>query len=236
MFKATGEFVRYISLGDRLALVSLLLDAQGNYLGRELVVDKNNGKMFFEAKKFDQNFNPLFTLDRIEYPIPEPGSKAKMNYLEMKSIYQFDPAGNIYYGRNQSYDINIYSPQGKHIRTIKKEYDQVKITQQDIDGMIAATAAKMPGVNYRDLFAFPEYYPPYDSFILDEQGGLFVRTYNKAKDGVVVDVFNAEGCFVAQFTTKSDLKLFKKNKAYGVEMTGEGLLVVKRYGVTWLVK
>jgi hypothetical protein len=93
----------------------------------------------------------------------------------------------------------------------------------------------MPGVNYRDLFAFPEYYPPYDSFILDEQGRLFVRTYNKdkAKDGVVVDVFNAEGSFVAQFITKSDLKLFKKNKAYGVEATADGFLVVKRYGVTW---
>ena len=236
LFKPTGEFVRNISMADKMSLVSLLLDAQGNYLGRELVVDKSNSKMFFEAKKFDQNLKPLFTLDKIEYPIPDPGSKAKMNYLEMKSVYQFDPAGNIYYGRNQTYDIKIYSPEGKHIRTIEKEYDQIKITQQDIDGMIAATAAKMPGVNYRDLFAFPEYYPPYDSFILDEQGGLFVRTYNKAKDGVVVDVFNAEGCFVAQFTTKSDLKLFKKNKAYGVEMTAEGLLVVKRYAVSWKVK
>jgi hypothetical protein len=238
LFKPTGEFVRNISMADKMSLVSLLLDAQGNYLGRELVIDKSNGKMFFEAKKFDQNLKPLFTLDKIEYPIPDPNSKAKMNYLEMKSIYQFDPEGNIYYGRNKTYDIKIYSPEGKHIRTIEKEYDRIKITQQDIDGMIAATAAKMPGVNYKDLFAFPEYYPPYDSFILDEQGRLFVRTYNKdkAKDGVVVDIFNAEGRFVAQFATKSDLKLFKKNKAYGVEVTADGFLVIKRYAVTWKVK
>jgi len=236
LFKPTGEYVRNIPMADKMSLVSLLLDAQGNYLGRELVIEKSNGKMFFEAKKFDQNLKPLFTLDKIEYPIPDPGSKAKMNYLEMKSAYQFDPAGNIYYGRNQTYDIKVYSPEGKHIRTIEKEYERIKITQQDIEGMIAATAAKMPGVNYRDLFAFPEYYPPYDSFVLDEQGRLFVRTYNIAKDGVVVDVFNAEGCFVAQFITKSDLKLFKKNKAYGVEVTAEGFLVVKRYAVSWEVK
>ena len=238
LFKPTGEFVRNISMADKLGLVSLLLDAQGNHLGREVVVDKSNGKMFFEAKKFDQNLKPLFTLDKIEYPIPNPGSKAKMNYLEMKSVYQFDPTGNIYYGRNQTYDIKVYSPEGKHIRTIEKEYDRIKITQQDIEGMIAATANKMPGVNYRDLFAFPDYYPPYDSFVLDEQGRLFVRTYNKgkAKDGVVVDVFNAEGRFIAQFITGSDLKLFKKNKAYGVEVTADGILVVKRYAVTWKVK
>src|SRR4030065_2019069 len=52
LFKPTGEFVRNISMADKMSLVSLLLDAQGNYLGRELVVDKSNGKMFFEAKKF----------------------------------------------------------------------------------------------------------------------------------------------------------------------------------------
>ncbi len=238
LFKPTGEYVRNIPMADKMNLVSLLLDAQGNYLGRELVVDKSNGKMFFEAKKFDQNLKPLFTLDKIEYPIPDPGSKAKMNYLEMKSAYQFDPAGNIYYGRNQTYDIKVYSPEGKHIRTIEKEYDRIKITQQDIEGAIAATAAKMPGVNYRDLFAFPEYYPPYDSFILDEQGRLFVRTYNKdeTEGGVVADVFDAEGRFIAQFITKSDLKLFKKNKAYGVEVTADGFWVVKRYAVTWKVK
>ena len=236
LFKPTGEFVRYISLADKLGLVSLLLDAQGNYLGREVMIDKSTDKMFFEAKKFDQNLKPVFTLDKIEYP--NPGPKAKVNYLEMKSVYQFDPAGNIYYGRNQTYDIKVFSPEGKHLRTIQKEYDRINITQRDIEGMIAATAHITPGVNYRELFAFPEYYPPYDSFILDEQGRLFVRIYNesKAHDGVVVDVFNAEGRFIAQFITKSNLKLFKKNKAYGVEMTADGFLVVKRYAVNWKVK
>jgi hypothetical protein len=46
---------------------------------------------------------------------PIPGPRAKTNFLEMKSVYQFDPAGNIYYGRNKTYDIKIYSPEGKHI-------------------------------------------------------------------------------------------------------------------------
>jgi len=234
LFKPTGEFVRYISMADKLGLVSLMLDAQGNYLGREFVIDKSNGKMFFEAKKFDQNLKPLFTLDKIEYPIPDPGSKAKMNFLEMKSVYQLDPAGNIYYGRNRTYDIKVYSPEGKHIRTIEKEYDRIKITQQDIEEMIAATANITPGVDYKKLFAFPEYYPPYDSFVLDEKGRLFVRTFTKGKaeDGYEVDVFDAKGRFIAQFATKSDLKLFKKNKAYGVEVTADGFLVIKRYAIS----
>jgi hypothetical protein len=88
-------------------------------------------------------------------------------------------------------------------------------------------------VDYREVFAFPEYFPPYQSFVLDEQGRLFVRTFTegRAKDEYVVDVFDIEGRFIAQFITKSDLKFFKKNKAYGVEETADGFWVIKRYAV-----
>lgn len=229
LFKPTGEYAFTISMADKLGLVSLLLDAKGNFLGREIVFEENNTKMFFVAKKFDQSLKPLFTFDKIEAPIPGPNTKT--NYMEMMSFYQFDPAGNIYYGRNKNYDIKIYSPEGKHIRTIEKEYDRTKLTQEDIDEMFAGS----PDKSYMERFAFPEYFPPYQSFRLDEQGRLFVRTFTKGKTKgeYVVDVFDAEGCFIAQFTTKSDLKLFKKNKAYGVEETADGLLVIKRYKVTW---
>lgn len=229
LFKPTGEFVRYISLADKLGLVSLLLDAQGNYLGREVVFSESNDKMFFVARKFDQNLKPLFTIDKIEAPIPGP--KTKTNFLEMMSFYQFDSAGNIYYGRNKNYDIKIYSREGKHIRTIEKEYDRTKVTQEDIDEMFAGT----PDKTYMERFAFPEYFPPYQSFRLDEQGLLFVRTFTKgkAKGEYVVDVFDTEGRFIAQFNTKSDFKLVKRNKAYGVEKTADGFLVIKRYAISW---
>ena len=71
--------------------------------------------------------------------------------------------------------------------------------------------------------------------MLDEQGQLFVRTFTrgKAKGEYEVDVFDAEGRFIAQFITKSDLKLFKKNKAYGIEKTADGFWVIKRYALSW---
>ncbi len=229
LFKPTGEFVRYISLADKIGLVSLILDAQGNYLGREVVFSDDNEKMFFVAKKFDQDLKPLFTFDKIEAPIPGPNTKT--NYMEMMSFYQFGPEGNIYYGRNKNYDIKIYSPEGKHIRTIEKEYDRTKLIQEDIDEMFAGS----PDKSYMERFEFPEYFPPYQSFRLDEQGRLFVRTFTKgkAKGEYVVDVFDTEGRFITQFITKSDLKLIRKNKAYGVEKTTEGFVVIKRYNVTW---
>jgi hypothetical protein len=235
LFKPSGEFVKNISMTGALGMVNMMLDGRGNYLGREMGLTEGNAKMFFEIKKYDQNLKPLFTLDKIEFPLPIPGSKTKMNILEMMSLYQLDSAGNIFYGRNASYEIKVYSPEGKHIRTIEKEFDRTKVTQQDIDEMLARMPNVTPGMNVKEMVAFPEYFPPYQSFVLDDQGRLFVRTFTKGKvkDEYEIDVFDAEGRFIAQFITKSDLRLFQKDKAYGVEETAEGFRVIKRYAVSW---
>ena len=233
LFRPSGEFIKNISTSDKLGLVNILLDGKGNVIGREMGLAEGNAKMFFEIKKFDADLKPLFTLDKIEFPIPIPGSGTKMNILEMISAYQFDPAGNIYYGRNADYEIKIYSPEGKHIRTIKKEYDPVKVTQADIDEMLERIPNVAGGVNIKDMFSFPDVFPPFQLFLLDDQGRLYVRTFTKgkAKGEYEFDVFDAEGKFIAQFITKSDLRLWKAGKAYGIEETDEGYQVIKRYSV-----
>lgn len=233
VFKTTGEFVKNISTSDKMALVNVLLDGQGNVLGREMGIGEDNTKMFFELKKFDPELKPLFTFDKIEFPVPIPGSGAKMNILELASVYQFGPGGNIYYGRSADYEIKIFSPEGKHIRTIEKEYKRVKVTQEDIDEMLERIPNVAGGVNIKDMFSFPDFFPPYQNFVLDNEGRMYVRTYTKGKlkGEYVIDMFDPEGRFIAQFITKADLRLIKGGKAYGIEESAEGFQVIKRYAV-----
>ncbi len=233
-FKPTGEFIKNISTADKLGLVNVLFDGEGNILGREMGLGEDNTKMYFEIKKFDSGLQPLFTLDKIEFPIPVPGSGTKMDILDLISVYQFSPEGDIYYGRNARYDIKVYSPEGKHVRTIQKEYDPVKVTQKDIDEMLERIPSVAGGVNLKDLFSFPEYFPPFQSFVLDDQGRMFVRTYTKGKtEGeYVIDVFDPEGQFISQFITKADLRLLKAGRAYGIEETDEGFQTIKKYAVS----
>jgi hypothetical protein len=190
--------------------------------------------MFYEIKKFAPDLKPLFTLDKIEFAIPLPGSGKKLNALEMISVYQFDPAGNIYYGRSAAYEIKMYDPQGKHIRTIEKEFTPEKVTQEDIDEMLERIASVQTGTNLKDLLSFPEKFPPFQSIFLDDQERLYVRTFTKgkAKDEWEVDVFDAEGKFIALLVTKSDLRLIKEGKAYGIEETEDGFRVIKRYSLS----
>jgi hypothetical protein len=235
IFKLSGEHVKDISTAGRLGFVSVSLDAQGNFLGQEMGVSPGENKMFYEIKKFDPSLKPLFTLDKIEFAIPLPGSGAKINVLEMTSVYQFDGSGNILFGRGNAYEIRVYSPEGKHIRTIQKDYTPEKLTQQDIDEMLERLSSVPTGAQVKDLISFPETFPPIQNFILDDQGRLYVRTFakGKAKGEWTVDVFDSEGRFIAQFITKADLRIIKEGKAYGIEETDDGFRVIKRYGVTW---
>ncbi|MGB7297557.1 MAG: 6-bladed beta-propeller [Candidatus Aminicenantales bacterium] len=234
LFKPSGEFVKNIPMTGTLGLANILLDGKGNSIGQEMGFAEGNARMFFEIKKFDPELKPLFTLDKIDFPVPIPGSGVKMNILEMMSIYQFDPADNIYYGRNVNYEIKVYSPEGKHIRTIQKEYDRVKVTKSDIDEMLARIPSATPGVNIKDMISFPEHFPPFQSFVLDDQGRLFVRTFTKgkAKGEYRIEVFGTDGVFVAQFITKADLRFLEAGKAYGIEETDEGYQTIKRYAVS----
>ncbi len=231
VFKPTGEFVKNISFSEKLGLVNMVMDNQGNILGRELGVEQDKAKMSYEIKKYDPEFKPLFTLDKIELPVPIPGSGKKVNLFETFPVYQFGPEGRIYYGRNLTYEIKMFSPEGKHLRTISRDYDRVKITQQDIDEIMERVSGAISGINVKDMYSFPDFFPPVQSFILDEQGRIYVRTYMKGKNKGEhwIDVFDPEGRFIAQFISRADLRLIRNGLAYGIEVLEDGFQVIKRY-------
>ncbi|MEA2005396.1 MAG: 6-bladed beta-propeller [Acidobacteriota bacterium] len=226
-FTLEGEFIKNVSLANKMGLVNLVFDKKGNCLGREIGLAEN--KMFFEIKKYDKDIKPLFSIDKIEFAVPVPGTK--LNIMDIISIFQFDSKGNIFYGRNREYEIKVYHPEGKHVYSIRKEYNPVKITQEDIDEILE----RIPDTGTRGMFEFPKYFPPFQNFIMDEQDRMYVRTWEKGKnkDEYVIDIFDPEGKFISQITTKADLRLWKNNELYTIEETDTGFRVIKRYSVSW---
>jgi hypothetical protein len=231
-FTPEGKFLRNLSMASQLGAVNVLMDPEGNFLAREMGFQGN--LMFFEFKKYDREFKPLFTLDKIEAPLPIPGSGIKLNVMDMMAIYQLDGKGNILYGRNLDYEIKILSPEGKHFRSIRREFEPVKITEEDIDKMLKMIP-NLTSSNIKDMLEFPKYFPPFQFFTLDEEGRLFVRTWDKAKkeDEFVVDVFDAEGRYIHKFESSVDIRLWKDGKMFGMVENEEGFRLIKRYTVFW---
>ena len=167
-FTKQGKYIEDKSYATRLQLTTLTMDSEGNFMGRELKLEGQ--EMYFEIVKMDAEMNTQFSLDKIEFPIPVPGSGAKINLMDMISIYQIDRAGNIYYGRNRDYEINVYSPEGKQIKSIRKQYQAQNITEEDKEEILGRmdSVANMSPVNLREMFEFPKMFPPFQTFTLDE--------------------------------------------------------------------
>ena len=154
--------------------------------------------------------------------------------MDMLSIYQFDGSGNIYYGRNIDYEIKVYTSDGTHVKSIQKEYDPQKVTEEDIEEILNRIPDVGP-INVKELFNFPEKFPPYQYFTLDEEGRVFVRTWNKGKNygEFITDVFDSEGRYITRFPSKMDIRAWKKGKAYSYEENEEGFKVIRAYNVLW---
>jgi hypothetical protein len=233
-FSKQGKYSRDISYAtSSLALVTLQMDSKGNFMGREMKLEGQ--EMFYEIGKFDPDMNPLFSLDKIGFPLP--GSGNKMNLMDATSIYQFDSSGNIFYGRNREYEIKIFTPEGKHMKSIRKEFQPQKITEKDKEEILSRLDSfSIPGpINLRDMFEFPSLFPPFQFFTLDEVGRIIVRTWEKGQkeDEFVHDVFDSEGRFIAQFLSKITVSVWKNGKAYAIDENEEGFNVIKKYAVRW---
>lgn len=234
-FTKEGKYIRDVSYATRLALVNLLMDPFGNFIGREMKLEGQ--EMFFEIVKLDTELKSVFSLDKIGFPIPIPGSGNKINLMDAISIFQFDSAGNIYYGRNRDYEINMYTPEGKLVKSIRKEFQPQKITEEDKEEILSRldSVPTAGAVNFREMFEFPKMFPPFQLFTLDEKGRIFVRTWEKGKeiDEFVHDIFDSEGRYIAQFTSKINVSVWKNGKAYAADENEEGFNIIKRYKVSW---
>ncbi len=233
-FNPAGKFLNQISYTDKLILMNLKVDKQGNILAQEMTLAGNG--IFYEIKKFDPQLKPLFSLDKFEFTLPLLGGKKKMNPFDSVAWYEFDPSGQIYYARMNRYEIKIFTPEGKQVRTIQKEYDLVKITPQDEEDFMKLVSQMSPSeVNLKEIFELPDYFPPLQNFILHESGAILVRTYQKGKikNEYKYELFNPEGVFVGEFFSPATLLLWRGEKLYGSEETEKGFLVVKRYRLSW---
>jgi hypothetical protein len=234
-FTKQGKYIDHISYATRLQLSNILMDSQGNFLARELKLEGQ--EMFFETVKLDRDLNPLFVLDKMGFPVPLPGSGNKINMMDMIAIYQIDSKGNIYYGKNREYEINIYTPEGKLVKCIKKEFQPQKITDEDKEEILGRldSVSGMSPVNLREMFEFPKMFPPFQYFSIDEADRVIVRSWEKGEknDEFVHDIFDSEGRFIAQFVSKINISIWKNGKAYAIEENDEGFQVIKRYSVRW---
>ncbi len=212
---------------------------------------------------FDEKFNLVAELfkDEIEMSMPtgvDESSLAKF-LAQGLSLFAFRPMTKltltnndfIYLGYPDKYEINIYSPEGKLVRKITRDYESIPVSKKDKENFVKTISSyddfsspfftedlkkkAFQGIKY------PKYKPAYQSFFLMENGWLAVIVDSIKDEYTLFDIFNQEGKYIANFKTTeiilpvegliSELLFFFKNgKAYAV-VTEEEYKFVKRYNI-----
>jgi len=223
-----GTFLRHQSTAEEMGLTGLLVEPGGRMVGRAMTFA--GGKIGFEINILDKDLKVLKTLTKIEMAAL---GQMKMDPLSSMPglIVALDAKGDLFLGSAKGYAIRVFDFDGRPIRTIERDFDPIPVRKEDQDEILKLLAA-MPstgGFSVKEMIVFPDVFPAYSNFIVNPDGRLLVRTYEKGKKPKEYfhDVFDAAGRFVAHAPFALDFLAWRGDKIYALEENEDGFKVLK---------
>jgi len=220
-FSPEGKFLREPPMKVTM-LFRARVDSKGDIVVQEGLIDPEN--LMYLVKKYDPELNLIAEI--VSSPMPDP--RKSFNPFMPIAYWLIDKDDNIVYGYPEDYEIQIYSPKGRLIKEITKEYDPVEITEEEKE---ERTGDAPPQIK----FEFSKYHSAFYRFFLDDEGRIFVQTWEKIGDEEIYyhDVFDPEGKYIGKIPLRMIPFVCKMGKLYTIEEDEEGYQVVKRYKVSW---
>jgi hypothetical protein len=220
-FSLAGGYLRTLSTKEAIVLM-----AEGDSQGDIMIVTAtmDPAKPFYSYLKFDAQLNLLFEIARS----PGPNAWKELNPFMPISYLQIDKKDNIIYGHPEDYTVQVFSPQGKLIKKIMREYTPVEVTEKEKKEAMADTP---PSIK----FNFSKYHSAFRRFLADDEGRIMVQSWEKGgeEDAFLYDVFDAEGRYVVQVPIKGRPFVGLKGRLYVSSEDEDGNPTVVRYRMTW---
>ena len=218
--------------------------------GTSLYIPLENGNGFDLWSGTDESGTRMQRGYRILSPAHE-----ELNILERQIPYDFNELGfrgiisnplmqsriidDAVYVANEErgYEFLRYDLDGNLTRIIRKEYTPVRIS----DDEKAERSKRFE--QYGDKVWFPEFWLPLGDFLLDDQGYVFVRTFEKDEmtGEYIFDVFNPEGIFIFRqslnIVTLGDRRLcarFTNGRLYCFQEKPDSFREFKCYRLEWV--
>jgi len=210
-------------------------DSQGNIIaGNFYHTMTSDGKtkesnFISELKKYTSDFIPFSILSRFELPLP---SRDKVSDPILRRIcFTVLDNDDVVWGSNTQYRLTVTDKDGRIIRIFQKEYDPVKISENEKNRIIALSAKNSPGWKLE----FSEFYPAFYTVTTDDGGRILVGTFDEyEKNQRSYDVFDAAGMFLTKIVLKHTIQYWKAGHLFATEEDSEGKPIrVIRYKASW---
>jgi 6-bladed beta-propeller len=219
-----GQYIRALST-VRIFPIGILLDSSGRIFAlRNIQNPEKPGK---EVDLYDQNLNFLKTIVTVLQRRPDPSLiEPFRNSIQWALLND----GSLVVSSGDEYELDVFNVEGKLVRKIIRDYDFVRITDEDVKQSV-------PRVPEGRKLVVPKNFPAIRSLTTDDEGRIFVGTYEKRGKGIFVnDVFDSAGRFVAAVALKGQPQVWKKHKLYAIEEDEDGSPFIQRYAATWTWK
>ena len=225
-FAPEGEYLKSIPLTKVPRGTSIKIDSDGNIYGFSSFRDLG----VYELRKYDPEFNELFSFESSPHPPEELMRTGKIDPFFNVLKWDIINGNQIVCGYpGEGYILKIYDPSAQLKRKIEKEYIQREITEKDLK----EEKTKLPP-DLRENVTAPKYFPPYRELRADDEGRIYVYTYERVPDSdkYYYDIFDAEGQYILKIPLMTRFCIVK-NKLYSIEEDENGYQYVKRYQIIW---
>jgi hypothetical protein len=166
----------------------------GNYLKYGEYFDPESQHRQNILQLFSPNFEKIKELDRCDHGKVVVSTQEKKIFTPRVFIAQIS-CGMIHVGHEKrGYEILVYDLDGKLLKKIRKAYNPADVPAEFKENWLANIG------RYEDRLVFPDKMPPFHYFFLDDQGRLYVKTYEEGpnKGEFWHDIFNPDGIFIAR--------------------------------------
>ncbi len=201
VFEKNGDFIRAISLPSNHRIATLL--ENGNILAVKNNFNKDIGRGEYPIILSNEDLEEIKMLHPGLW-MPNFTLSKRINPLRIYMDYNVlsPSSGRIYVGNyGGEYEFLIYDAEGNLLRKIRKEYHKVKVPNQLKEEIINWLSKNLDSFDqYKKKVYFPEFYPPFQFFFLDEKGRLYVMTYEQEQgsNAFIYDIFNHDGLLIGR--------------------------------------
>ncbi len=115
---------------------------------------------------------------------------------------------------DKGYELLVYNLNGELIRKIRKDYQPVEFPKEIKENLLKYA---LPDDSFQHKNYFPPNWPPIQYFFTDEEGRLFVMTYEEGKSQghYIHDVISPEGIFIGRISLGNFSMEYYKGKPLG---------------------
>ena len=228
IFNKNGEFIRKFTTAEYGSIYYVRCDSQGRFIAAHQTYNQENRT--YELKLYNQEFKS--ELELCTWSIKRDPPRTWNPIATGPLRYYLMPDDKIIWGSGDKYTLHIIDHTGKLERKIIKDNQALKVTSAD-KKKYTKENKYVTDRGYKLIF--PDQYPSFQYFLADDQGRIFVQTWERNPDdeGWLYDVFDRSGRYVARIPLRIKPWCIRNGKMYVIDHDKEELPVIRCFKVEW---